>query len=707
MTAEPRGNAAALLLEIGCEEIPARMIPRAASDLATALVAILDGAGLAHGSATAWGGSRRLAVRVEAVAERQADREETVLGPARAAAFDASGAPTRAALGFAGKHGIDPAGLSEIRTDRGAYVGFARRVSGSSLGQILAGALPGAVRGMSFPKTMRWGTGVERWVRPVHRLVALHGSEVLALTLFGVESGRATAGHRFLAAGPVVLAHADDYVDALARARVVADPARRRAILAHALDEAARSLDGRVVADARLLDEVADLVEWPGVVVGTFDPAHLGLPREILATTLRHHQKCFCVETPSASLCAGFLAVANTDRDPAGHVRRGNEWVVAGRLDDARFFWTEDRKRPLAARASALESVVFHARAGSYAAKARRLEQLARTLARELDLSDERVERSAQAAALCKCDLVTGIVGEFPELQGIAGGLLLREEGRPEEIWRAVYEHYRPLGPDDTIPETPGGRIVSVVDKLDTLAQLFAAGERASGSRDPLGLRRAGNGILRVLLECGWPIPLAWLVDHAGGSPEVREFLEERMAALFREDGYSTNEILAMLRPRLGDAEPLAWPLADMRARLEAIARVRDREDFRKLVKLTERVDNILSKNADEMQRVVDGSAAPRHVESAAAALALAERIARAEARLGVLAAERGYAAIVEALAEFIDPVERFFVDCLVLDAADPSASASRFGLLVRLRSLLTRYFDVRELAGEAGRRGS
>jgi len=693
-----------LLIEIGCEEIPARMIARAAADLAQALAALLDAAALAHGETRAWGGPRRLAVRCESVAPRQPDRDETILGPSSGAAFGPDGAPTRAAIGFAAKHGVDPRELIEVRTERGAYAGLKRRVAGRSVGAILAEQLEAALQALSFPKTMRWADGTYRWVRPVHWLVALHGAEVLPISAFGVTAGRASAAHRFLGAGPVVLAHADDYLAALERGAVIVDPARRRQELADRLLEAARESGGTVVPDPALLDEVADLVEWPGVVLGSFERDYLELPREILVTTLRHHQKAFSIESRAGGLEPAFLAVANTDRDPAGHVRRGNEWVVSGRLADARFFWSEDRARSLVSRSPELARVAFHARAGSYADKAERIAGLARALAHALALDPEATALAERAAGLAKIDLVSGLVGEFPELQGIVGGLLLRAEGSPEAVASAVYEHYRPLGPEDALPTTELGAVVAVADKLDTIAALLAAGERPSGSKDPFGLRRAGNGIVRILLARDWPLGLAALAAlHESSSATLLAFLADRMTSGFRDAGFTSNEIRAALRPNV-DAAAMDWPLGDLRARLAAIARVRGRDDFRKLVQLTERVDNILTKNQDAMQALAVRAQA-EFEDRAQAARGLAERVERAEERLATLARARSYAGTVECLAEFIEPVERFFVDCLVLDPAAPSASATRFALLGRLRGLLTRDFDIRELAGEAERR--
>jgi len=438
-----------LLLEIGCEEIPARMVAKAAADLSSLVVDILDRGGLAHGAAMSWGGSRRLAVRMPEVEARQADREELVLGPPAAVAFTADGEPTRAAIGFARKQGIEPEGLSVIETEKGSYAGFRRQVTGLTAGELLARELPSAVGNMSFPKSMRWGDGRPRWVRPVHWLLALHGDTVLHFELFGVKATASSEGHRFMSSGPVEIRHPERYEAALERAGVVIDPAVRRARLMASLDAAAVDLGGEPVRDERLLEEVVNLVEWPGIVGGRFDGDYLELPRELLVTTLRHHQKCFSVQSDDGDLLPAFLAVANTDRDPGGHVQRGNEWVVGGRLADARFFWSEDRKQPLAKRCDMLDDVVFHKKTGSYGEKARRMERLAAAMAEHLQLDDAENAICTRAARLAKNDLVTGTVGEFPELQGLVGGLMLGAEGEPEALAGAVYSDRfeRPVRP--------------------------------------------------------------------------------------------------------------------------------------------------------------------------------------------------------------------------------------------------------------------
>jgi glycyl-tRNA synthetase beta chain len=693
---------APLLLEIGCEEIPARMIGRAATDLRERIVRILDQAGLAHGEAIAWGGCRRLGVRVEAVEVREGDRDEEVLGPPVSAAFGADGLPTAAAAGFARKQGVDPSALVRIRTPKGNYAGFRRTVSGRGVGEVLAAQLPPAVSAMSFPKTMRWHAGAHRWVRPVHWVVVLLGSDVLDLELFGVRSGRVSRGHRFLGAGGVEIPHPDGYVAALRAARVIVDPGERRDLLLRRLDEAAAGQGGTLLPDDALLEEVRDLVEWPGAVGGTFDRHYLELPREILVATLRHHQKAFAVQGPDGRLLPAFLAVANLEGDPGGHVRRGNEWVVGGRLADARFFWGEDRKSPLAERLPLLERVAFHARLGSYAEKAGRMMDLAAALADRLGLPPESAEASREAARVAKADLVTGLVGEFPELQGIIGGLLLRAEGRDGRVALAVFDHYRPAGPEDALPETVEGCVVSIADRLDTLSQFLSIGETPKGSRDPYGLRRAANGILRIVVERDLDLSLLDLHDVAGGQDALFAFLSDRLTGFLRDAGYSANEVLAVMRPRVSPTEMTTWRLGDLLARLEAIRTVRGREDFAHLLELVKRVDTIVVRNAENVAQAVEGAGKDDFLESEPAALELVSRLEAIGRDLERHAAKRRYHEVVEAFASLVRPVDRFFADVLVIDPSKPWQSWHRTDLLARLRSILTRYFDLRELAGEA-----
>jgi glycyl-tRNA synthetase beta chain len=690
-----------LLLEIGCEEIPARMIAAAAEDLRLRLAAVLDAAELPHGPSRAWGGTRRLAVRVEFVAGTLPGRDELVLGPPASAAFRDDGAPTPAGAGFAKKQGIDPSALQRLETDKGVYAGFRRAVSERTLQQVLATALPATVAAMSFPKTMRWGMGTHRFVRPVQWVVVLHGDAVLNLELLGATAGRQSAGHRFLASDPVVIEHADRYVDALRTAWVLVEPEARRDAMQQALTAAAATLGGEVVHDEALLDEVVELVEWPGVVAGRFDPSFLDLPQEILVTTLKHHQKSFSVRGKNG-LLPGFLSVANTDRDPAGHVRRGNEWVVIGRLEDARFFWNEDRKRTLASRVDDLSRVTFHKKLGSYAEKTRRVAVLAEAIADRLGpaVCDSKVV--SLAAKVAKADLVTGLVGEFPELQGIVGGLLLRAEGASPDAALAVAEHYKPAGSEDSIPSTAEGCIVAIADRLDTMAGLMGAGETPTGSRDPFGLRRAASGVFRILAERAWPLSMATLFELTRQDTKVYSFLQERLNNWLMDRGFASNEIEAVRRPKVSPTDFDQWSTAEILSRLKIVATLRGRSDFAKLVELTKRVDNILAKQPEVLEPALATDDNSVDQESHATALALQQAHDALRPRILAASAANDFPAVIDHLSGLVAPVAKFFDDVLVLDPSNPGATFSRCQLLDKVRSTVTRDFDIRELAGQA-----
>jgi len=698
---------ATLLIEIGCEEIPARMIPAAAAQFGERLIDLLDQQKLAHGTATTWGGSRRLTVSIDSVQQRQADRKEQVLGPPVKAGLDAAGELTRAAVGFAQKKGITPENLQTISTDRGNYLGFEHEVEGRTLGEILAESFPTVVEKIFFPKMMRWGNGDYRWARPVHWLLALHGSETLPISLFGISASCQSMGHRFLSPAVVDINRPEDYLELLEKAHVVIDPDLRRSRIQTALDTASQQAGGELISDGELLNEVAQLVEWPGIVCGEFPRSYLALPRELLVTTLRFHQKCFSIQSAQGELMPCFLAIANTDRDPSGHIKRGNEWVVAGRLEDARYFWNEDRKQTLAARTPGLNGMVVHSKIGTYADKATRLAQVAKRVAAHLQLADVQVTQCEEAAFLSKNDLISGTVGEFPELQGIVGGLLLEAEGADDAVVRGVYEHYRPEGPSDSIPESTAGAIVAVTDKLDSLASFVGIGEGPTGSRDPFGLRRAANGMFRIIIEKEWEFSLEDLAVVAGVDAAFVTFLSERLQSSLKELGYTVNEIRAVFRPKIETTLVTTMPIPDLVSRLEAIKTVRSRTDFAHLVDLTKRVDNIVTKNSALIEEIRSTSTTVAYVEQAEAAIDLARLIDESGNSIHADAGDRRYLDVVKQFAKFIDPVELFFEDVLVLDTENAGATHSRIELVARLNTLLTDVFDIRELAGQATRRDS
>lgn len=709
---------APLLIEIGCEEIPARMIQAAAAELARRLVRLLDQAGLEHGAEHSRGGPRRLAARVEQVQERQSDREELVLGPPAGAAFTTSGEPTAAALGFARKQGVDAAHLSIAETERGRYVSIKRQVTGKTVGEVLAQGLPPEVEAIPFPKTMRWAEGRWRWVRPVHWLLALHGGTVLPIELFGVKAEAASRGHRFLSPGAVSVPHADRYTDALRDAYVIVDPEERRSQLGASLAARAKGageqlrIETQLVADEELLDEVVNLVEWPDVVSGSFpDVYRVELPDEIVATTLRHHQKAFSVAYSDGKLSNWFLTVSNQRGDPKGHIRRGNEWVVGGRLEDALFFWREDRKRSLESKRADLDRITYHALAGTYHDKVGRMESLVASLADSLEVGDLDRHAALTAARFAKVDLVTALVGEFPELQGIVGGLLLQAEGAEKKVWQAVYDHYRPRSPSESIPRSDVGCLVSIADKLDTVGQLVAAGERPSGSKDPFALRRACNGIFRMVLERSLPFSLnaIWLLS--GGQAAVWSFIEERFTAFLLDQGYSIKKIRSVLE--VGDQRrSTTWSLAVIKGWLDAVARPKNSAALDALGELTKRIRNIVPQVSKlELQWIEEDWLPPPHfdqfVDPKGEVQSLKQAYSVTNTRVQELASAGRYDEVVDELASLSNPVKDFFDKVLAVDPENRELTWHRGELLGRLRDLLTRYFDITHLAGEAERRAA
>jgi len=526
-----------LLLEIGCEELPASWLPALTSQIGDIVDAELRGHRLAAESPIeTYSTPRRLTVRVVRIPERQTDLEELVNGPPVSAAFKPDGQPTPAASGFAAKQGVDVAALERVKTAKGEYLAFRRRQRGKAAVDVLPDVLGGALRGLSFPKAMHWdatlddGRGELLFGRPIRWILFIYGGRVVPFSIGrtpaaqsgqvqDVPSGAVTYGHRFLTtsgrAGRAIKVRSfDEYRARLLENFVILERSERHNKIARELDAKAQRLQGRVSRSVRhesgLLEEVPDLVEYPSVVAGTFAPEFLELPDEVLTTTLVHHQHYFPVEGDDGKLKNAFLAVINTEPDNERTIARNAERVVTARLRDARFFWEEDRKHTLESRIERLDTLLFHKKLGSYKAKAERIEKLAEWIARHALGAEPPIAAAAgKAARLAKGDLTTDMVREFTELQGTMGGIYARMERMPEEIWKAIYFHYLPVGVEADAPPSRAqlGRAavtwaaVSLADKLDTIVGLFAAGEKPTGSRDPYGLRRAAQGVLKVLVD--------------------------------------------------------------------------------------------------------------------------------------------------------------------------------------------------------------
>lgn len=559
------------LLEIGCEEIPDWMIESALAQLGE-----LTGKLVAEnrlGGTVAWTEAtpRRLAMLVENLIERQPDSEELVTGPPKSAGAGAAG-------GFAKKMGVAVDALGTESTPKGEYFSYRKKVAGRSTAEILTADLPALIQKIQWPKTMYWtASRTPRFIRPVRWIVALMGDEVVPFEVGGVRSGNTTRGHRILGGKAPVPVTIANYRDQLARNFVILPAGQRR----QRIEDGVRTMG--VKPDASLLDTLTYITEYPTPILGSFDEKYLDLPREVLVTVMRHHQKYFSVETAEGTLAPRFVAVMNTSGDPDGLVRQGNERVLKARFNDARFFWDFDQQKKLADRVADLAHVTFQAKLGSYLEKTDRVKAQARAFARLAGADPDAVER---AAALAKTDLTTEMVKEFTELQGVVGGLYARAQGESEEVARAIYDHYKPVSMEDSIPGTLAGQLVSLADKIDTLRGCFKVGLIPTGSKDPFALRRAAQGVVKILVE--GKLEKFALSKLLGSDEALREFVLDRVRYYFRDvRGFRYDEVNAVLAS--------GWDsLPDVDKRLTALKAVRPTENFEPLAASFKRIANIL-----------------------------------------------------------------------------------------------------------------
>jgi glycyl-tRNA synthetase beta chain len=683
-----------LIFELGTEELPPKALPDLERALAGGIRSGLDAAGLSFGALHSYAAPRRLAVLVSGLAEHQPEQQLRRKGPPVTAAFDAAGQPTRAATAFAEGCGVAVEALSRVREGKGEFLYFEGSRPGAAAASLLGGILAAALDALPIPKRMRWGAGEAEFVRPVHWVLLRFGPEVLPLSVLGVIAGGTTRGHRFHAAEALEVATPADYASVLLEhGRVVADFTHRRDRIREQVLARAAQLGGRAVMDDALLDEVTALVEWPVAIEGRFDERFLQLPREVLISTLQEHQRYFPVEDSGGRLTPWFITVSNiASREPA-RVREGNERVVRPRLSDAAFFWEQDRRQPLAARRDGLDAVAFQAKLGSIGDKARRIEALA---ARIAPLIDGDAARAARAAALCKCDLLSAMVGEFPELQGTMGAYYAAADGEDPEVATAIREHYLPRGAGDALPATRTGIAVALADKLDTLAGIFATGQKPSGTRDPFGLRRAAIGVLRIVLEHRLPIDLAALVDAAvaaqplpagTAAADVLAYVLERLRGQYQEAGFAAELFDAV--HATGTASPL-----DFDARLRALARFRERPEAASLAAANKRIANILRKS---------DAAGPSEIDASllrdAAEVALHGALAALASDVTAAIWSKDYDGALSRLAALRPQIDAFFDDVMVNDP-DPDLRRNRLALVGRVRELFGGVADLSRLPG-------
>lgn len=703
-----------LLLEIGCEELPASFVPPALEELGRLGAAGLQEARLAHGALRVLGTPRRLAILVEDVAERQEDRTREVLGPAVKVAYDAQGQPTNAAKGFAKGAGIPVEALERAETPKGVYLLARVHDEGKPASEVLPGLLRSWITGLHFPKTMHWNAS-GRFARPVRWIVALLDAEVLPLECFGVAAGSNSRGHRTIAPGPVAVASPDRYEAALLEAGVVVDPLERRRRIEAALVSAATPLGGRAVDDPDLLEEVTHLVEWPEAVVGSFDPQYLRLPRPVVVTAMRAHQRYFAVEKPDGSLLPNFVMIRSGRGDGADQVRRGTQAVLRARIEDARFYWENDLKGGFESKVEALKGMVWHERLGSIFDRTRRLGWLVEELARAL--APQARDTAARAARLCKADLATEMVRsgkEFATLQGIIGAEYAAATGEPDAVVRAIREHYLPQGPSDPLPSTVEGTLLSLADRLEAVVGGLRAGLEVTGSQDPYGLRRAGNGVVRILLEKKFRIDvlavagrLSDFFEKSGlaADPNAGDFAvfwAQRLESALEELGVSHDSAAAALAVRPGD------PL-DVLARARAIDVIRQSPDFEGLMVGYRRAANLLRTAKPEDIAASDSPLAEKAEnfgEKVEADLHLETKMARQAVETLLQGEEPDYAKALRILLGLRPSIDGFFDGVMVM-VDDTVARRRRLSLLEGVRRAFLRIADFSQLPAGAGQKAA
>jgi glycyl-tRNA synthetase beta chain len=686
-----------LLLEIGTEEIPAAFMPDALKALKTLMEKELRACRIGFETIDTCGTPRRIALMAQGVAPAQTDLTVEKMGPAKSIAFDDQGNPTRAAIGFAKGQGIDISRITTVTTDKGEYICAKKHEKGATTLSLLPEILPKVISQLPFPKSMRWKDFDIRFARPIHWIIALFSGEVVPFTYGNISSGNTTRGHRFMAPGPIQVTCIASYRDALAKAHVVIDQDRRRQLIAEKLNDLAAQAGGVADADEKLLEEVMFLIETPFPVLCSFEKEYLELPKEVLVTTMKKHQKYFPVLDTSGRPLNSFIAVNNTDvKDPAV-VIDGHERVLRARLADARFFYAEDQKKSLDTLTESLKQVLYQKQLGTSYEKMERFRGLAAHIA---DAVNPSVKDTAQRAAyLCKADLVSEMVGEFPELQGIMGREYARLAGEPVAVSRAIYEHYLPRFAGDELPAGDEGAIVSIADKLDTIAGCFGIGLVPTGTADPYALRRQCLGIINIILDKKYPLSLTGLVEKA---------VDMLSAKTTRAKDETTGDVLAFFSGRLSNqltSQGLPYDvvdavlatgidnLPDSANRIEALRLMKKDPNFEALSIAFKRVVNILK--TGESGTGVDPARFEHDAERA-----LFQKFREIRGTVGELMAQKRYSDALKLIATIRGTVDAFFDDVMVM-ADDMNVRQNRLALLGEIASMFTSFADFSKIATE------
>ncbi len=686
------------LVEIGTEELPPKALRPLMEAFGENLAAAIDDALLSRGAVHTYASPRRLVVLVEKLAAKQDDREVDQKGPPVTVAFDDDGKPTPAATAFANKCGVTVEQLGREQTRKGEWLSFRSLEPGKTAAELLPEMIDRALAALPIPRRMRWGAGEAEFVRPVHWVVLLHGEDLIDAPVMGIRAGRESRGHRFHSSGPISITKPGDYLASLEKdGYVIADFMRRRDLVREGVNEAAEQSGGHIVDGESLYDEVTALVEWPVPIVGAFDEMYLDLPREVVVSTLTGHQRYFPVADDNGKLLPHFVTVANIESKDPEQVIEGNERVVRPRLADAAFFWNSDRKASLASREEVLRDVVYQQGLGSLFDKSQRVGRIAAWLASALEVDASAVER---AATLGKCDLVTGMVGEFPDLQGTMGRYYALSDGEPEAVADAIAEQYLPRFAGDELPESRAGQLLAVADRMDSLAGIFSIGKKPTGNRDPFGLRRAALGVVRILIERGIDVDLKALIAKAvaeqpagtANSEEVTAdlyaFISERLRRYFLDrDTHLAVETF--------DAVMVRHPasLVDFDRRLAAVQTFSRLEQAESLAAANKRIANILRKAGDPVGLTVKDKLLEPGAE-----LTLHNALRNSREKVLPMLEQRRYAEILNELADLRDPVDRFFDDVMVM-ADDETIRNNRLALLGELRALFLDVADISRLS--------
>lgn len=685
------------LVELGTEELPPKALLTLRDAFARGIRTGLAEARLTHGELLAYATPRRLAVLVEALETEQPLQTIENRGPPTRLAYDEDGKPTKAAEAFAKKCGVTISDLDTLSTDKGEWLFYKGEVAGKPATELLGDIVNRSLAALPIPKRMRWGASDVEFVRPAHWLVMLLGKDVVAADVLGLTAGNTTHGHRFHAPEPIVLKQPGDYVETLrSKGRVIADFAERRALVEAGANDSAQAAGGSAIIDPAVLDEVTALVEWPVPITGRFDEKFLRLPLEVLVYTLQDHQRYFPVEQ-GGELLPAFITMSNLDSTDPARVQAGNERVVLPRLADAEFFFDKDSRTPLADRQASLESVVYQKGLGTLSDKTARVAELAVELANTTGADADKV---ARAAALARTDLVTDMVGEFPNLQGRMGYYYATHDGEPEAVAVAIEEQYLPRQAGDRLPATPAGQALSLADRLDTLAGIFALGKRPTGNKDPFSLRRQALGIVRILVESELDTDLKALLTKAvelqpvqgedDVATELYDFIVERMRAWYLDGqapDFAKGDISAEMFESVRNRAPAS--LLDFHQRLKAVQNFVGHESAESLAAANKRIANILKKSDTASGDTVDEQLFDA-AEEQQLHTAVAELLPQHEADLG----NRDYGAALERLATLRAPVDGYFDEVMVM-AEDEKVRANRLAQLGQLRSLFLDVADI------------